>query len=227
MAADSEPASLRRSRGSLSKELILDAAYGTVKDEGLQGLSMPQLARKLGASPMSIYRYFRNKDELLDELTAMALDEQCSHREAPSADASWDHRIRVEMRAGRRFILEHPGLGELLLFRDRPHLAPDTMARLERRVATLVEAGFMPHDAARVWISARTYTWGFAVWETARSHEHTAEWGRHLAALPAEAFPTLVAAAGALSDTVGDTQFEFGLDLLLDAAESIRARKAE
>src|SRR5882724_12409180 len=42
--------------------------------EGRDGVSMRQLADALGCSPMTPYRYFRNKDEILAAVRAAAFD---------------------------------------------------------------------------------------------------------------------------------------------------------
>src|SRR5262249_42258998 len=62
----------RLPRGTLSRERILHVAYKLVDDRGLHALSMPSLARELHASSMSIYRHFRDKDDLIDALTGLA-----------------------------------------------------------------------------------------------------------------------------------------------------------
>ncbi|WP_322754197.1 TetR/AcrR family transcriptional regulator [Frankia sp. Cas3] len=58
----------RRARGSLSETEILDAAQLLVERDGLESLSMPLLARQLGAGVTSIYWYFRSKADLLEAL---------------------------------------------------------------------------------------------------------------------------------------------------------------
>lgn len=63
-----EPAK-RGPRPNLSIEQIVDAAIDIATAEGLGPLSMNRVAEKLGKSAMSLYRYVRNKDELLQLMT--------------------------------------------------------------------------------------------------------------------------------------------------------------
>src|SRR3977135_2352752 len=42
--------------------------------QGVDGVSMRQLAEALGCSPMTPYRYFRNKDEILAAVRTAAFD---------------------------------------------------------------------------------------------------------------------------------------------------------
>ena len=55
-------------RASLSRESVLEAALTIADLEGLDALTMRRLAADLGAAPMALYRYFRNKDELVISL---------------------------------------------------------------------------------------------------------------------------------------------------------------
>jgi AcrR family transcriptional regulator len=63
-----EPAK-RGPRPNLSIEQIVDAAIEIASAEGLGPLSMSRVAEKLGRSAMSLYRYVRTKDELLQVMT--------------------------------------------------------------------------------------------------------------------------------------------------------------
>ena len=47
------------------REQIAEAALGIVASQGLRGLSMAALARRVGLVPSGIYRHFKNKDEIL------------------------------------------------------------------------------------------------------------------------------------------------------------------
>ncbi|MCW7506176.1 TetR/AcrR family transcriptional regulator [Leptospira paudalimensis] len=50
------------------KEKITNQALRLLKKEGLKSFSMRKLAEKLSIDPMTIYYYFKNKDQLLAEL---------------------------------------------------------------------------------------------------------------------------------------------------------------
>ncbi|SNS86797.1 regulatory protein, tetR family [Asanoa hainanensis] len=81
-----EPAK-RGPRPNLSIEQIVDAAIEIASAEGLGPLSMNRVAEKLGKSAMSLYRYVRTKDELLQVMTDV-----CAVKNAPPEpddDAGW------------------------------------------------------------------------------------------------------------------------------------------
>jgi AcrR family transcriptional regulator len=81
----------------LNEREILDAAIEIVERDGVDGLTMPALARHLDATTMSTYRYFRGKDELLIAMTDRALKEVCSGL-PPAGDGPWeDELVRLMM----------------------------------------------------------------------------------------------------------------------------------
>src|SRR5581483_2838330 len=65
----------RRPRGSLSREVVVEAALALVDAEGVDALSMPRLARQLDAGVMTLYGYVRTKQELLDAVAMRAIAE--------------------------------------------------------------------------------------------------------------------------------------------------------
>lgn len=58
----------RRTRNSLSRAEILDAAMAIVTDEGLEHLSMRNIAHRLSCSVASPYAHFENQEEMIKEL---------------------------------------------------------------------------------------------------------------------------------------------------------------
>lgn len=58
-----------------TRDRILAAARKLFERHGLEGLSLRDVAAKVGITPMAIYRHFENKDALVDALVLDALDE--------------------------------------------------------------------------------------------------------------------------------------------------------
>jgi AcrR family transcriptional regulator len=58
----------RKPRDSLNRSVIIDAGLAIVKRDGLSGLTFQALGDELGAHATSVYRHFRDKDELLLEI---------------------------------------------------------------------------------------------------------------------------------------------------------------
>src|SRR4051794_41340923 len=104
----------------LSKERILSAARTVVEDEGLVSLSMRRLAQELDVWPMSVYRYFQDKDDLVDALAASSAEAF----EAPPRRGSWQSQMRRLLETARARLAADPaGLGGRLpraVFQARP-----------------------------------------------------------------------------------------------------------
>src|SRR4051794_6681580 len=81
----------------LSRTRIIDAALELVERDGWNGLSMRRLAQELDVWPMAVYRYFQDKDALLDAM-AEAAAERVS---VPSGRGSWRTRISKLLRESR------------------------------------------------------------------------------------------------------------------------------
>src|SRR5215211_7380159 len=93
----------RRPRGSLSREVILDAAE-SVASQGFDALSMRAVAARLGAVPMALYNHFATKEQLVDAL----LDRVLSRFETEPPTDDWAEDLRRFARAHRRLLITHP-----------------------------------------------------------------------------------------------------------------------
>ena len=126
--------------------------------QGVDGVSMRQLAEALGCSPMTPYRYFRNKEEILAAVRAAAFDRFASALEEAA------RKTRGGLRAGGqamgeayiRFALGDPDAYRLMFDLSQPH--PDRYPELVRASArarhmmsaaleALVKAGIFVGDA--------------------------------------------------------------------------------
>jgi TetR/AcrR family tetracycline transcriptional repressor len=142
--------------GKLSRELILEAAGRLIEKDGLDGLSMRRLAQELDVWPMSVYRYFQDKDALLDALA----DEAVIDVPGPSARGPWRRRIEG-LATGIRTALDAspPGLRHRI---GAPDLTPRMRGLSEDAVAVLREAGLSEGEAASAWRALLGYTFGAA-----------------------------------------------------------------
>src|SRR5580692_1857098 len=80
------------SRAPLTRAAIVDAALRVLDAEGVDRLSMRRVGEELGAGAASIYWHVRNKDELLQLVSARAMEEAGLPRPDPS-------RLQVQLGA--------------------------------------------------------------------------------------------------------------------------------
>ena len=193
----------------LSRERILDVALGIAAAEGVDALSMRRLAQELDVWPMSVYRYFQDKDALLDAMAAAV----AGGVSPPARSGPWRERLHELLRGAERSIAASPGLADRL---PRGFLTPDALRLSEAGLAILGDAGFAPERAARAWRALWSYTYGFATFrvESARSVRAA------VAGLPEGDYPALASAGDHLAAAFADDgEFEEGLDRLLDGFE--------
>ena len=125
--------------------------------EGRDGVSMRQLADALGCSPMTPYRYFRNKDEILAAVRTAAFERFAAALERGASKARGDlgAQGRAVGEAYIRFALSEPEAYRLMFDLSQPH--PDRYPELVRATARarhlmsaslekLVEAGIFAGD---------------------------------------------------------------------------------
>jgi AcrR family transcriptional regulator len=206
----------------LSRQRIVDVALEVVARDGLDALSMRRLAQELDVWPMSVYRYFRDKEELLDAVVAGAAGEVAVGEVA----GPWRERIReLLLEARAAFGREPAGLRARF---TRAMLTPGALRLSEAGLRILQDAGFEPAEAARAWHALCGYTFGFTGFDDESAPDEAALRARAaLAGLPAGDYPALTAAADGFAAALTDgAAVEYGLDRLLDglaAALEVRA----
>ena len=103
---------------SLTQSQIVEAALELTRVNGLDGLTMNALATRLGVGVMTIYSYYRGRDELLDAMADRAAAELYdNHRD--SIDQPWDVELRAHYRALRESLRSHPSLAISFSFADK------------------------------------------------------------------------------------------------------------
>lgn len=92
---------------STSREQILAVALQLAQQQDLAALSLRQLAKELGISPTSLYRYFENKQQLLT-----AIGESVLSVDVSTLPAGLSHAQRLEKLLDqlRQQVLAFPGL---------------------------------------------------------------------------------------------------------------------
>lgn len=131
---------------------IVAAARQLVEQEGLEALSMRQLADRLGIRAPSIYKHLPDKAALENALISATFEEQAALFEAALAGAA--DPLAALAAAYRDFARRHPQLYRLMTERplDRARLTPGVE---ERAAQPIVQALGGDRDLARA-------AWAFA-----------------------------------------------------------------
>lgn len=206
-------------RVGLSTTRILEGALDLLDRDGLDAFSMRRLAAELGVGTMTIYGYFRSRDELLDALVDRGAQDIAQLVSEAERAEPWKPQMRALMVGLRERLAEHPAFVELRYRRTLQ--SPGALHITEAGMRILGDAGFSRRRAAEIYRILFVYTFGFSAF----GPEHRAGADREetlaaLGALPREQFPNLVDAIGEAAEVMADqTLYEVGLDALLDGLE--------
>ncbi|MDQ3739453.1 MAG: TetR/AcrR family transcriptional regulator [Actinomycetota bacterium] len=211
---------VNRERPALDRDAIAREALAMLDEEGLDALSMRRLADRLGVGTMTLYGYFRSKDELLEAAVGAAAEDF----DFDPPEGGVRERFRAYVHAVQRVLERHPALPQ---FRARrPIVGPRAFGMTERGIQILLDAGFPPKEAARVFRVLFIYKFGSALFgpEEVPPEQRRAV-RASIAALPEDEFPAVTAAVEGITESIGGReQFDFGLELILDAIEARAAR---
>ena len=125
------------------RELILQAATDIVVENGLEGLSARELAKRIGYSPGTLYNVFDNLDDLLLTIEARLLDDLAERlAQAPMTGTPQERAQRLS-EAYYAFTQQSPNLWNLLLQHRLPseqNVPEWYQTKIERLLASLQSA---------------------------------------------------------------------------------------
>jgi AcrR family transcriptional regulator len=218
-----ESAGRRGPKPAMSVRTIAAAAVEIADRDGLEAASMAVVAKQLGFTTMSLYRYVDSKAEL----HLAMLDEAFGAPPTISRRLGWRNQLAgwAEAEAGRLGL--HPWALEVRL--ASPPLSPNMLAWMDLGLQILGRAGLAPERAA----STLLFVDGYVRQHASLGLQYAdggAGWADRLRrVMPADSLPALTRAleAGVFDDDPSDfpeDEFRFGLDLILDGVEKIAAR---
>jgi AcrR family transcriptional regulator len=216
----------RGPRPSSSLVEIVELAIEIADAEGLDTLSMPQVAKRLGMTTMSLYRYVRSKDELVDVMLDTAVGPP------PKLDRITPWRRRLERWAKAEWTLFqlHPWVLRLV-----PHhaaLGPNRIAWLDTGLAALASVDLEADETFAVFQLVDGFVRGSAQDAVAFREASEAGEGGWEAALARgiaeDRYPHVARFMTNPPSAERVDPFEFGLARLLDGVEAmIESRKQQ
>jgi AcrR family transcriptional regulator len=212
--------STRRARGSLTPEVILDAAE-EVAGQGFGALTMRAVAARLGAVPMALYNHFATKEQLVDAL----LDRVLGRFDPAPAGDDWGEDLRRFAEAHRRLLTDHSWAVAPLFTQPNPGLGAVRIGELA--LGILRRGGFSNAQAVAAFSAIIALNYGWSSFTTARDLDHhgpARDVGAMLAALPPSAYPLTVAVAAEMGAYGSDDHYDFVLEQILTG---LRATAAE
>jgi AcrR family transcriptional regulator len=217
-------------RDTLTREQIVKAAIDLLDAEGLEGLNMRALGKRLGSAATAVYWHVGSKDNLV----ALAGDQVWNEIELPDPTATSWRTAAADMAVGLHAMLtRHPWLVQA--FGSYPMFGPGKARHDDHDLAVFEAAGFTGDQADQAAATVFTFVLGNALGPAAtasltrkldrdgsaaeesmreimqKAHETAMQYPRLRARLE-----TAAADYGAAPDHT----FEFGLLAILDGLEA-------
>ena len=207
-------------RPPLTKDRVLRAGVTLADRSGLDSLTMRRLGGELGVEAMSLYKHVANKDEILDGILELVVAEI----EIPEAGSEWRSAMRKRAISARQVLRRHPWAIGLL--ESRSSVGPTAMRYLDSIIASLRAGGFSLVTAAHAFWVLDSYVYGHVIQELSLDSSHEpAEISENSTDRHGEEYPNLteLATLQATTSTFAyETEFDFGLTLILDALDAVR-----
>ena len=209
-------------RVPLDRERVLWAALDLADARGLETLSMRNLGQSLGVEAMSLYNHVAHKEDLLDGMVELVVAEIA----LPRLDVEWRVAMRERAQSAHAALIRHPWA--TMLFVSRLNIGPNMLRYVDASMGVLLRAGFPYALADHAWSAIDAYLYGFAIQKRnfpLEPAEYATAAQHFLPMIPPNRFPhlhgmSLEVIAGRHD---GVHELEFGLEVLLDGLERLRA----
>ena len=109
-------------RRTLARVVILREAVRFIDAHGREQLTMRRLGAELGVEAMALYRYVPGREQLLDGVVELIMDELYDRTVPINYVATWQEYLQVMAHGVRTIAVEHPNIFPLVA--SRPPAAP-------------------------------------------------------------------------------------------------------
>jgi AcrR family transcriptional regulator len=140
-------------------ELVLDTAVEVMADQGVAGLTLGEVARRMGIRPPSLYVYFDGKHALYDALFERgwrALSATMHETHASFGDGDPVPQVLERSAAFVRWAVEHPAYASLMFWRPVPGFVPSAAAYAPAVELAELSRNFVRHLRDRGALAADT-----------------------------------------------------------------------
>ena len=216
-------------RTPLNRERVLGAAVALADEDGIASLSMRRLAQELGVEPMSLYNHIDNKEDILDGIVDLVVEEIVE----PSSEADWKTAMRQKAMSARQALLRHPWAPDLIASRNEA--TPTVMKYMDSVIGILLSGGFSSDLAHHSLHALGSRVLGFTQ-ELFETDDPTPEASAAMMLqIQSGGYPNIAQMMTAVDhdedSVVGggcddQFEFEFALDLILGGLQGLRDQEA-
>jgi AcrR family transcriptional regulator len=183
---------------------------------------MRKLGQELGVQAMSLYNHVANKDEILDGMLELVMEE-IELANGPD----WKTAIRRSAISAHEAFMRHRWACSLMM--SATAVSPARIRWTDEVLRALREAGFSPDLTHHAYHALDSHITGFTLWQVSlpfETREELVEMAEaFLREFPIHDYPYALEHIQQHLDPAspsGAVEFEFGLDLILDGIERMR-----
>jgi AcrR family transcriptional regulator len=217
-------------RRPLDQMRILRAGVEFIDVNGLGKLTMRRLGAHLGVEAMALYRYVPGREQLLDGVVEMVMDELYETTNVDGLSTSWQEYLQMQAHAVRTIAVKHPRIFPLVATRppSAPWLRPPlrSLRWVESFLQGLHDYGFSPQASVAVYRSFATFLLGALLLESGTLEDLTITDKVNLAFIENDdlsSYPMISAMADELKDGGFETEFEAALEDLIERVAVMRS----
>ena len=227
---------MRVVRQPLDQMRILNEAVAFIDNRGLPMLTMRRLGAHLGVEAMALYRYVPGREQLLDGVVEVVMDELYRETVARQPPNNWSEYLQESAHAVRRLALRHPRVFPLVATRPpaAPWLRPPlrSLRWVEMFLHQLKEFGFTAVHSVQLYRAFATFLLGQLLLETSSVLTPEADMpvSEDIAFIETNdlsAYPLVTESAPLLSEDAFADEFEQALEDLINRVAPLEQAGAD
>lgn len=220
-------------RGPLDRRTILLAAITMIDQHDLRHLTMRRLGAHLGVEGMALYHYIHGREDLLDGIVELVIDDLYGDPEVHLTTANWQDYLQRLAHGVRRIALAHPQVFPLVA--TRPPAAPwvrpplRSLRWMESFLETMHQCGFSDAGCVGAYRAFSSFLLGHLLLEVSAQG---ADVSPIVQADPTDpqaadlsAYPRLFSMEAELSQDHSAEEFDEALETLLDRIDLLEHRR--
>ena len=204
----------------LNKEIICQTSIALVAEEGLESLTMRNLAGRLDIKAASLYNHVRSKSELFDLIQGHLYGKMANLKHTKE----WKSHLTELASCTRQGLLQNPNL--LTLFATRPVITAASLAQAEQTIGILIKAGFKHSKALMIFHNVNVFVLGYVLAEVGRPPGVDQDYqDPSVKNVNLDDYPLLNQASRHKNNTNSHMGFDFGLSCMLAGLEITLERR--
>ncbi|MFZ9628222.1 MAG: TetR/AcrR family transcriptional regulator [Ilumatobacteraceae bacterium] len=203
----------RGRKPGLTRDDYVDAAIAYIDQHGLESMTLKTIGDALGLSQTALYRYFRDKDDLIGASKERLVGKVAAALEEHPSGTPEERLMRIA-RATRQVFMDHPNMAGTMLVLVNP--IDNTTTATSAIVAMFEELGYTDSALTTAYQAFESFVLGAIIFDFAGAPHHHAMRASRLRELRNASFDAMTRQSDGVQQN-NDAAFELGLSALVRA----------